>query len=202
MLHVALTGNVASGKSLVARWFAEWGATVLDADALVRQLQQPGTPVFAAMVAAFGPEILAPDGSLDRGAMRRRMLDDPGARATLEAIVHPAVAAARDAHLAAARAAGARVVVSEIPLLFEAADPGAFDAIVLVEAPDPVRRARLIRDRGLAPAEADQLIASQMPSAAKRARSDFILDNAGSRAALQAAARAVWDALRARAGGA
>lgn len=195
MIHVALTGNVAAGKSSVARLFAGWGATIIDADALVRELQQPGTPVLAAMVAAFGPGILHPDGRLDRGAMRRRILADPGARARLEAIVHPAVAERRAERVAEARRRGAPVVVSDIPLLFEAADPAAFDRVVLVDAPEAVRRQRLVELRGLDPAEADRLIAAQMPSAAKRSRSHFIIDNDGTPDALEQAARRVWEQL-------
>jgi len=199
MIHVALTGNIAAGKSSVARLFADWGATVLDADAIVHELQRPGTPVFDAMVARFGTGILRRDGTLDRPALRRRVLDDPEARAALEAIVHPAVAARRDALIAAARRSGDAVVVSDIPLLFEVGDPTAFDRVVLVDAPEEVRRERLVRVRGLPPGEADRLIAAQMPSADKRARSTHVIDNRGSIEELESAARAVWDAITAAA---
>jgi dephospho-CoA kinase len=191
MMHVALTGNIAAGKSTVARHFADWGATVIDADAIVHDLQRPGQPVLAAMVQRFGPEILRADGSLDRAALRHLVLEDPGARTDLEAIVHPAVARRR-AELVAAAAPAGRIVVSDIPLLFEAADPAAFDGVVLVDAPEAIRRDRLVRIRGLPPAEADRLIAAQIPSAAKRPRSDFVIDNDGSPEQLEAAARAVW----------
>lgn len=199
VIHLALTGNVAAGKSSVARLFAAWGATVIDADAIVHDLQQPGSPVLEAMVARLGADILQPDGTLDRAALRRRVLDDPTARATLEAIVHPAVAARRDRLLAAARARGDAVVISEIPLLFEAADPAAFDGVILVDAPESVRRDRLIHRRGLSPAEADRLIAAQLPSALKRSRSEYLIDNAGGEAALADAARRVWERIVARA---
>ncbi|HUG27723.1 MAG TPA: dephospho-CoA kinase [Gemmatimonadales bacterium] len=199
MIHLALTGNVAAGKSSVARLFREWGATIIDADAIVHELQQPGQPVLAQMVRHFGREILRPDWRLDRPALRRRVLDHPDARAALEAIVHPAVVARREELIAEAAARGASVVVSDIPLLFEAADPGAFDGVILVEAPVAVRRDRLVTLRGMNPAEADRLIAAQMPSEAKRERSDFIIENAGSEADLEAAARRVWDEITARA---
>ncbi len=198
MIHLALTGNVAAGKSSVARLFAEWGATIIDADAIVHELQQPGQPVLAQMVRHFGRDILRPDWRLDRPALRRRVLDDPNARATLEAIVHPAVVARREELMAEAAARGAGVVVSDIPLLFEAADPDAFDGVVLVDAPAAIRRDRLITLRGMAPAEADRLIAAQLPSEGKRARSDFIIDNTGSEADLEAAARRVWDEITTR----
>jgi dephospho-CoA kinase len=199
MIHLALTGNVAAGKSSVARLFAEWGATIIDADAIVHELQQPGQPVLAQMVRHFGRDILRPDWRLDRPALRRRVLDDPDARAALEAIVHPAVVARREELIAEAAARGASVVVSDIPLLFEAADPNAFDGVILVDAPVAVRRDRLVTLRGMNPAEADRLIAAQMPSEGKRTRSQYIIDNAGSEADLEAAARRVWDVITARA---
>jgi dephospho-CoA kinase len=199
MIHVALTGNVASGKSTVARLFAEWGATVIDADAIVHDLQRPGTAVFAAMVARFGTTMLRPDGALDRPALRRMVLADPAARRDLEAIVHPAVAARRKELVAEAERQGRAVVVSDIPLLFEATDPTMFEHIVLVDATPAIRRDRLIRLRGLAPEEADRMIATQMPSAGKRTRSTEVIDNDGSPGELEAAARAVWNRLEAAA---
>jgi dephospho-CoA kinase len=195
MIHVALTGNVAAGKSTVARLFAEWGATVIDADAIVHDLQRPGTAVFEAMVARFGTTILRPDGALDRPAIRRMVLADPAARRNLEAIVHPAVAARREELVAEAERRGRAVVVSDIPLLFEATDPTVFEHIVLVDATPATRRDRLIRLRGLAPDEADRMLAAQMPSAGKRARSTEVIDNDGSPGELESAARAVWNRL-------
>lgn len=198
MIHLALTGNVAAGKSSVARLFHEWGATIIDADAIVHELQQPGQPVLAQMVRHFGRDILRPDWRLDRPALRRRVFEDPDARAALEAIVHPAVVARREELIAEAAVRGASMVVSDIPLLFEAADPAAFDGVILVDAPAALRRDRLITLRGMHPAEADRLIAAQMPSDVKRERSDFIIENAGSEADLEAAARRVWDEITAR----
>ena len=195
MLAVALTGNVASGKSTVARLFADWGATVIDADALVREVQRPGSPVLAAIRSRFGDAVLRSDGALDRDALRRRILADPEARLALEAIVHPAVQRRRAEVLAQARERGDRIVVSDIPLLFEVLDPAAFDAVVLVDAPPAVRRARLMRDRGLDAAEADRLIAAQLPSGPKRAQSHVVIDNDGSLQDLRARAAAAWQRL-------
>jgi dephospho-CoA kinase len=199
MLNIALTGNIASGKSTVAQLFRQWGAALIDIDQLVREVQAPGTPGLLAIARRFGTGLLRPDGSLDRGQLRAIVLADPQALADLNALVHPAVQRLRTARLAAHRAAGTAVVVTDIPLLYEAADPRAFDAVVLVDAPLDVRRQRLFERSGLPPHEADRLIAAQMPSEAKRPRADFVIDNDGDLAALEARAREVWDALTARA---
>ena len=199
MLHLALTGNVASGKSSVARLFADWGATLIDADAIVRDLQRPRTPIFDRIVARFGPEIVTADGELDRARLRALVLADAGARRDLEAIVHPAVAAERERLIDEARRRGDAIVVSDIPLLFEVMDPEAFDAVVLVDAPEAIRRERLLRDRGISSEEADGLFRAQHPAADKRARSDFIIDNDSSRTELRDRAWRVWRQLRSRA---
>lgn len=201
MLHVALTGNVASGKSSVARLFAEWGAVVVDADAIVRDLQRPGTPVFDAIRSRFGPGVIGADGELDRASLRATILADDDARRDLEAIVHPAVAAERERLIDAARDGGDRVVVSDIPLLFEVMDPSAFEAIVLVDAPEALRRLRLERDRGLEPAEARALMRTQLPAGGKRLKSDFVIDNDGSLEQLRDRAWVVWRKLLSRARG-
>ena len=199
MLSVALTGNIGAGKSTVAEMFRRWGATIIDADQLVRQLQAPGQPVLAKIVARFGPDMLAADGSLDRRVLRARVLTDAAALADLNRIVHPAVHQRRQELLAAARARGDTIVVSDIPLLFESGDPAEFDAIVLVDAPEPVRRARLLANRALPSAEADSLMSAQQSVALKRGRSDYVIDNDGDLPALERAADAVWKALVARA---
>ena len=199
MLNVALTGNIASGKSAVAALFRHWGATVIDADALVREVQAPGEPVLAEIAARFGAEMLLADGSLDRARLRQVVMADPAEREALNRIVHPAVRERRDALLAAARARGDHVVVSDIPLLFETADADSFDVVVLVDAPVEVRRARLAAHRGLAEDEAQRMIDAQLPSAVKRGRSDYLIENDGDRQALERAAHTVWRALLARA---
>jgi dephospho-CoA kinase len=199
VLNVGLTGNIAAGKSAVADLFRRWGATVLDADEIVREVQAPGGPVLRRIAERFGPSVVREDGSLDRPALRRLVLADPEALAALNRIVHPAVHA-RQAELAAAAAArGDRIVVSDIPLLFEVADPDAFDAVVLVDAPEPVRLQRLVEQRGLDQSEAASMIRAQMPAAEKRARSDFVIENDRDLGALERAAAEVWNALVARA---
>jgi dephospho-CoA kinase len=196
---VALTGNIAAGKSAVVALFRQWGAGIVDADEVVRDLQRPGTEVFQQIVKRFGKTILTPAGELDRAALRRLILEDTRARSDLNAIVHPAVRAQRDTLVAAARAAGARIIVADIPLLFEAADPAEFDAVVLVDAPEAVRLHRLVTMRGLPREDAERLIAAQLPSDTKRPRSQFVIDNDGDRAQLERRARDVWLALEARA---
>ena len=191
MLSVALTGNIAAGKSTVAKLFQDWGAARFDADQAVHRLQQPGTKVFEAILARFGPEVRAADGSLDRARLRARVLADPAERAALEQLVHPAVRAERGRVLQEARSP-VGILVSEIPLLFEAADPQDFAAIVLVDAREATRAARLVQERGLSREEAESFIAAQQPAGPKRERSTFIIENNGSREALRDRAWEVW----------
>jgi dephospho-CoA kinase len=198
MLSVALTGNIAAGKSTVAALFRKWGATVIDADELVRQIQAPGQPALSSIARRFGAELIDEQGVLDRALLRAKVLADPAALADLNRIMHPAVHRRRLDLLEEARTRGDRVVVSDIPLLFEADDPSTFDAVVLVDAPEAVRHARLIR-RGLSPADADRIMMAQLPSTGKRERSDYVIDNDGSIDALEHSAASVWQSLLDRA---
>jgi dephospho-CoA kinase len=203
MLKVGLTGNIAAGKSSVADAWRSLGATIVDADELSRRAVEPGTPAHAAIAAEWGPWVLEEGGTLDRAALRNIVFADPDARARLEGIVHPAVAALRDEHYAEARARGDRMVVADIPLLFEVGMADDFDVVVLVDAPQELRLARLVGDRGMETEEALRMIAAQMPSELKRARADIVIENAGTRGDLQDRARDVWRELvrRAQAGG-
>ncbi|HTS87515.1 MAG TPA: dephospho-CoA kinase [Gemmatimonadales bacterium] len=206
MLNVALTGNIAAGKSSVCELFRRWGATIIDADQLTREVEAPGSPVLGAIVARFGPGVVRSDGTLDRAGLRAIVLADPGARRDLEAMVHPAVEARRAALVEAARRRGDRIVISDIPLLFEAGKPEGFDAVVLVDAPVELRLARLMRDRGWDETEARRMLAAQGSAEAKRGwrggpalAAPFIIENAGDRAELEAQAARVWAALLVRA---
>ena len=199
MLLIGLTGNIAAGKTAVARHFAAWGATLIDADTLSRDAVAPGTPALAAIAERWGAGVLAPDGSLDRAALRAVVFADPAERTALNAIVHPEVARRRDTAVAAAVARGDRLVVCDIPLLFEAGLEDAVAGIVLVDAPRAVRLGRLMRDRGLDAAAAGAMIDAQWPSERKRARADWIIDNTGTLAELEALAREVFDAISAAA---
>ncbi len=201
MLKVGLTGNIAAGKSTVARIWRSLDATVVDADVLSRQVVEPGTPAMARIVEEWGDEVVEAGGGLDRAALRRIVFADPSARERLEAIVHPAVAELREDAYRAAAERGERVVVADIPLLFEAGLVDDFDAVVLVDAPEEVRLARLVGDRGMDPEEARRMIAAQMPSELKRARADFVIANTGTLLELERRSREVWTELVRRAGG-
>lgn len=193
MKNIGLTGNIAAGKSTVARLFQEWGAVVIDADAIVHELQRPKTPVFRAIIDRFGIEMVAEDGTLDRAALRAKVFNDKQALADLNAIVHPAVAAERERRLAEAEAAGARIVIHDIPLLYEVGDPSKFDGVVLVDAPIAARRERLERTRGLDRATAESMIKAQLPSAEKRRLATWLIDNDGSHEKLEQRTREVWN---------
>jgi dephospho-CoA kinase len=199
VLFIALTGNIGAGKSTVAELFRRWGATIIDADKLVRDIQAPGQPALKEIARSFGADLILPDGSLDRAALRTKVLSDPRRFLELNRIIHPEVRRRSMALLAQAEARGDSVVVNDIPLLFEAANPADFDAVVLVDAPESVRRARLLASRDLSPEEADRMIAAQLASAVKRGRSDYVIDNDGDFAALERSAASVWQALLARA---
>ncbi len=194
---VALTGNIGSGKSVVAEFFRHWGATVIDADELVRELQAKDSPLLARIVDRFGPGVLRADGDLDRPALRSLAFSDPSALADLNALVHPQVERRRAALVDEARRRGDAIVVSDIPLLFEVGRPEAFDAVILVDAPEALRLDRLVRFRGLDRKTAETMIAAQAPSGPKRARSRFVIDNDGDLESLERASSAVWRALSA-----
>jgi dephospho-CoA kinase len=195
-LHLALTGNIAAGKSTVAALLADHGATIIDADLLAREALAPGSPGLAAVIAQFGPVLLRPDGTLDRAALRQRVFADASAREALNAIVHPEVRRRRDAAVQAAVARGDQIIISDIPLLFEVGLEGEFDGVILVDAAPEVRLARLVGERGLSAEEARRMIDAQWPSDRKRQGATWIIDNNGPRDALVARVGEVWDAIR------
>jgi len=196
MLLVGLTGNIASGKSTVAKLFGQWGATLIDADVLARQAVDVGMPAYHAIVERWGEGVTAPDGLIDRRELRQRVFSDSEQLEALNAIVHPEVQRLRDQLVDDARRRGDRIVVCDIPLLFERRLAEQFDRIVLVDAPRPVRMDRLVRDRGLETTEAMKMIASQMPAELKRARADYLIDNTGTQQELEFRSREVWEALQ------
>ena len=199
MLLVGLTGNIGSGKSTVAQLLSERGATIIDADVLARRAVEPGTPAHAAIVERWGTSMLAPDGGIDRATLRRIVFSEPAELEQLNAIVHPQVEQLRAALVDEARARGDRLVVCDIPLLFERRMTENFDRIVLIDAPRPVRLERLVRERGLRETEAMDMIVAQMPAELKRARADHVIDNDGTLANLSTSVAEVWSTLQAEA---
>ncbi len=199
MLLVGLTGNIGSGKSSVAQLLSERGATIIDADVLARRAVEVGTSAYAAIAERWGTSILAADGTIDRDALRRIVFSEPQELEQLNAIVHPEVERMRTALVEQARARHDRVVICDIPLLFEGKMTEQFDRILLIDAPRPLRLERLVRERGLRETEAMDMIVAQMPAELKRARADFVIDNVDSFTQLDARVADVWDALLAAA---
>ena len=201
MLLVGLTGNIASGKSEVARLLGERGATLIDADLLAREAVRPGTTALARITERWGKGILAPDGRLDRDALRRIVFSDASELEELNGIVHPEVTRLRDVQIDIARARGDSVVVCVIPLLFERGLIQDVDYIVLVDAPRAIRLERLTEGRGLDGAEAMNMIASQMPAELKRARADYVIETTGSLDDLNRDVDRLWGKLNKKASG-
>lgn len=172
-LLIGLTGNIATGKSTVAQMLAEMGATVIDADRVAHEVMRAGGPVHAAVVAAFGAEVLGADGEIDRGRLGARVFADPAALATLEAIVHPAVIEEVDRRIAAAPT---DVVVIEAIKLIEAGMAERYDSLWVTACPVEAQVQRLMAGRGLSRQEALVRIEAQPPQADKIARADVVID--------------------------
>ena len=198
MIHIGLTGNVASGKSTVGRIWADEGIPVVSADELAREVVAPGGPGHAQIRQLFGDETFRPDGSLNRDRMRELAFRDSGARKQLEEVIHPHIHALRERWLRARRVEGSPLVVSEIPLLFEAKLEGLFDAIVVVDAPQDVRERRLVLKRGISRLEARRMLAAQGDPETKLARAHYVIRNKGTLSDLEASALEVLAQLRRR----
>ena len=193
MLVLGLTGSIGMGKSTTARFFAEEGVPVLDADAVVHALYD-GEAV-AAIEAAFPGT--SKDGRIDREELSRRVVGDPAALKRLESIVHPLVRAAQARFLADAERSGAPVAVLDVPLLFETGGDQRVDAVVVVSAPADVQRARTLDRAGMTAEKFDALMQKQTPDAEKRRRADFIVDTSQSLDSARAQVRAILAAVRA-----
>lgn len=189
LVVIGLVGGIASGKSTVARLFAEQGAAVLDADAMAHAcLERPN--IRAAIAARFGPGVLDSQGSIDRKALGSIVFDDPQARRDLEALVHPCVTEALRARLAEMAAAGSpRAVVLDVPLLFESGLDALCDTVVFVDTPIEVRRERAQRERGWDAGELDRREKNQQSTEHKKARADSMIRNLGSIEPLRAQTR-------------
>lgn len=192
----ALTGGIGSGKSTVAALFRKEGLTVVDADKLARQVVEPGSEGLREVAQEFGSAVLLSDGSLDRAALARRVFSDPGARARLNAVVHPRVQSAAQAAFEAAFARGESLVCYEIPLLFETGQEGRFRPVVVVTTSLEAQLRRIsARDR-LSEEEARARIAAQMPLSEKARRADVLIENDSDLPALVARAEAALGQVR------
>lgn len=191
MLRIGLTGGIGAGKSALSATFAECGAVIIDGDVIAREVVEPGTEGLAALVEAFGADILLPDGSLDRPALAAKAFRDDDARKTLNGIVHPLVGRRRAEIIAGV--ADDAVVIEDIPLLVESGLAPLFPLVVVVHADVEVRVRRLVDQRGMAEEDARARIAAQADDEQRRAVADVWLDNSGSPAELKRRAREVWD---------
>ena len=199
MVVAALTGGIGSGKSTVAELLAGRGAVLVDADAIAREVVEPGTPALAALVDRFGDGIVAPDGSLDRAGLAAVAFADEDSRAALEAITHPAINEEFTRRLRDAPPDG--IVICDVPLLVEStqARSRGYEIVIVVEAPRDVRLERLER-RGVPRVDAERRMAAQASDEERRALATYVIDNGGDRAALEAQVDDVWRDLERRRG--
>ncbi|HZN03160.1 MAG TPA: dephospho-CoA kinase [Candidatus Polarisedimenticolia bacterium] len=202
ILRVGLTGGIATGKTTVARHFAGWGATVIDADRLARELVEPGAAGYAPVVQEFGPGIVAPDGRIDRAALARIVFADPARRARLEAILHPLIFAAEEAaldRLAASPpeivAGNAGIAVVNAALLVEAGTWRNYQRLVVVHCDEAVQVGRLMQRDGMGRDDAQARVRAQMPTREKLKLAHYAIDTSGSEAETEARTRDVFAAL-------
>jgi dephospho-CoA kinase len=197
VLMVGLTGGIGSGKSTVAEMLTARGAVVVDADRIAREVVEPGSPALEKLVERFGPEVLKADGTLDRAALAERAFASEEAKQDLEAITHPAIGEEFLRQVAAAPEDG--IVVHDVPLLVESKRGLEYDAVIVVEAPEQVRLARL-EGRGIPRNDAERRMAMQARDEDRRAVATYVVDNSGDLAALERQVDEVWNALVAKAG--
>ncbi len=195
--RIALTGGIATGKSVCLRRFAELGAATLDADIVARNVVAPGTAGLAAIATRFGPEMLLPDGSLNRTALGRLVFADAEARRDLERIVHPAVFEViehwlRDQARRATDAGVRHVAIADIPLLYEAGRADRFDRVIVAACSPPQQVERLLARDGITEDDARRRLAAQWPIDRKRALADFVIDTSGTIEETTADVDRVW----------
>ena len=201
MLTTGLTGGIGSGKSTVSRLLASWGATVVDADLVARDVVAAGTPGLQRVVEAFGDRVLLPDGTLDRPALGQHVFGSSDELARLNAIVHPLVGERTLELFAQARDAGAEVLVHDVPLLVENGLAGRYEAVVVVAATAATQLRRLLELRGMREADARARIDAQATLAERLAVATHVVRNDGPLEDLEPQVRAVWDDLLRRARG-
>jgi dephospho-CoA kinase len=189
-VQIGLTGGIGSGKSSVARRLAELGALVIDADLVAREVVEPGSDGLRAVVAEFGDGVLDAEGRLDRPALAAIVFGDEAARARLNEILHPRIRARAAERIAAAPAG--TVVVQDVPLLVETGQAGAYDLVLVVEAPPELRVQRLARDRGMPAEQARARMAAQASDEQRRAVADVVIVNDGTPERLRADVDRLW----------
>ncbi len=194
MLKIGLTGGIGSGKSTVSRLLASYGAVVVDADLIAREVVEPGTPGLAAVTEAFGEQV-APGGVLDREALGQVVFGDAAKRAVLSGILHPLIGARSGELWAAAESSGAAVLVHDVPLLVENDLMSLYDEVVVVDVTPEVQVERLVTMRGMSVADAEARIAAQTERATRLAAATIVVDNSGSMADLTAQVEQLWTRL-------
>ena len=193
---IGLTGGIGSGKSTVAATLAQLGAQVIDADRVGHEVYRPGSDGYRSVVEAFGPGVVAADGTIDRGALGARVFSDPTALARLNALVHPLIAAEVGRRIGALRAAGERTpIVVEAAVLLEAGWRSLVDRVWVVSAPREAAIVWTVAARGLTRAEVERRLEAQLPEAERRRAADLVLENDGTPAQLRARVEEAWRAL-------
>ena len=200
MRIIGLTGGIACGKSTVSNVLKDCGARIVDADAIAHELSRPNQPIFHVYVELFGPEIVTPEGTLDRAEIAQRVFSDTVLRDKMNARVHPIIRAAAEERLDAAHMDGTAVVVLDVPLLFEAGwDALTNDTWVVALPPEEQLTRLLARDHTMDEAEARARIAAQMPLAEKCMRADVVIDNSGTREETKERVEKLWETYLGRA---
>ena len=196
MLKIAITGGAGTGKSTVARMFAELGAEVLDADQIAREAVAVGAPAWVELRRLYGEDYFNPDGTLNRSRLAQSVFADPEERRRLDGLIHPRVEAELKARVAELARRGVPLVLVEVPLLFETGREAAFDRVIVVAAPEALQIRRLGDRDGRGEAEIRGILAAQWPLKDKVARADYVVDNGGPRRRTQGQVKNIWEELK------
>jgi dephospho-CoA kinase len=192
---VGLTGGIGSGKTTVARMFEKLGAEIVDADTIAREVVRSGTPALAKITERFGADVLTAEGALDRKKLAAIVFSDDRARADLNAIVHPAVAQRTQEEILARAAKGARLILYDVPLLYESGLEATFPEVIVVSVPQDVQRARILARDALSTEDIEARIRAQMPLEAKVQRATWVIDNSGPLEETERRVKALFDDL-------
>jgi dephospho-CoA kinase len=196
VLKIAITGGAGSGKSTVARMFAELGAEVLDADQVSREAVVVGAPAWQELRRLYGEDYFNPDGTLNRSRLAQRVFNDPEERRRLEGLIHPLVVQGIMARAAALEGRGVQLVMVEVPLLYESGREAGFDRVIVVSAPEPERIRRLRERDRRGEAEIRGILQAQWPLKDKVARADYVVDNGGELGRTRQQVKNIWEKLK------